>query len=161
MSMLSFYQGFLDEAVKQLADAIARGADASHIKILEGHIIKSRKAIDRERCIASGKLPKGKRDTFAKVPGHAEWFLVDKVVGKPEIGDPYFLGKGEGFDIFRVLVYAYDDSDALESAERQYPRRIKEDSEIRILCKPDHVSKGMTLGGGDARLITGENIRYT
>ena len=162
--MVSFYQGMLDDAVKSLADAIARGDHPSRIEMFERHILENKNKLDRETRIASGKLPKGKRQTFAEIhhDGEDEWFFVDRVVGTPNNGDPYFIGVGQGFDVRRVLVYDdYSGESALETAEDKLPRWVNENSEIRILTRALRVDKGVPLGGGDARLVSGKDIRYT
>lgn len=61
-----------------------------------------------------------KRETFALV-GRDGWFVVDRIAGQVDDGDPWFIGVGAGFDVNRVLVYARDEGDALEVAEEKWP----------------------------------------
>ncbi len=163
--MVTYYQNNLDEKVKKLAEAIARGDIPSRIAMFERWVIESRAKLEREQAIASGKLPKGKRETFAMIRHRREdkWFSVDKIVRTPfsDPDDAYFIGVGQGFDILRILSYSSGADDALEVAEEKLPRRVPEDAEIRILTKALRVAKGVSLGAGDARLVGGEDIRYT
>ena len=163
MSMLTYYQAALDNSVRDLARAIERGAGPSFIAILENQILRHKEQLDRETIVASGGLPKGKRETFVQVRYNGEdtWFIADKVLGKPHDGKPYFLGVGQGFDILRILVYSTSANDALEVAEEKLPKHVHEDSEIRIQQQAMRVEKGVSLGGGDARLVSGQDVRYT
>jgi hypothetical protein len=128
-----------------------------------------------------------KKDTYALVRGHG-WFVVDRVAGRPDDGKPWFIGVGMGYDIGRLLVYAGDEGDAEEIAEEKWPDRIGSkiarkdeeeaeesgrstffskghmwytDEDIRIFTVAQRVEKGVSKGGGDAQLTTGEMIRYT
>ena len=127
-----------------------------------------------------------KRETFALV-GRDGWFVVDRIAGQVDDGDPWFIGVGAGFDVNRVLVYARDEGDALEVAEEKWPEIMgskvtKKDEEgveaagrstflakgrlwlskedVRIFTVADRVERGASLGGGDAELTTGEKVRY-
>ena len=95
-------------------------------------------------------------------------------------GHPWFIGTGIGFDINRILVYERGEQDAVEAAEEKWPERMgtkvpkrSEESgdffakghewrskEIRICQIAERVEKGHPLIGGDAKLTTGEVIRY-
>ena len=93
-----------------------------------------------------------------------------------------------GFDVGRLLIYARSEGDAEEIAEEKWPERIgtkiarKDEGEaeesgrstfmskghmwysaedIRIFTVAERVEKGTPAGGGEAKLTTGEVIRYT
>jgi hypothetical protein len=127
------------------------------------------------------------KKTFALVPGHG-WLVVDRVAGHDYDGRPWFIGVGMGFDIGRILVYASNEGDAEEIAEEKWPERMgtkiarkdEEEAEesgrgtffskghmwfssedIRIFTVAARVEKGVSMIGGDAKLTTGEVIRYT
>lgn len=53
-----------------------------------------------------------------------DWFTVDRVKGDPSDGKPYFIGVGVGYDIRRLVVFAYDDSSAIEIAEDTWPESM-------------------------------------
>lgn len=127
-----------------------------------------------------------RKETFAFIQGHG-WFVVDRATGSLDDGLPWFIGTGIGFDINRLLVYTDNKGDAEEIAEEKWPDRMgdklsrKEEEEAedngeatffakgrmwsyketRIFQVAKFVEKGTPMGGGDARLVTGEMIRYT
>lgn len=53
--------------------------------------------------------------------GGDNWFRVDRVKGDPSDGRAYFIGPGIGYDINRLVVFARDESDAIEIAEETWP----------------------------------------
>jgi hypothetical protein len=53
-----------------------------------------------------------------------EWLHVDKMVGDPSDGNPYFVGPGTGYDIHRFIVWAYDEGSAIEIAEEKWPHLL-------------------------------------
>jgi hypothetical protein len=128
-----------------------------------------------------------KKQTFVLVPRHG-WFVVDRIAGHAYDGRPWFIGVGMGFDIGRNLVYAFTAGDAEAIAEEKWPERMgtkiarkdEEEAEesgrgtffskghmwysaedIRIFTVAQRVEKGTPEVGGEAKLTTGEVIRYT
>ena len=67
-----------------------------------------------------------KKETFARVPWDRalEWFVVDRIAGSESHGKPWFIGVGAGFDVLRLLVYAGNETDAVEIAEEKWPERM-------------------------------------
>lgn len=53
--------------------------------------------------------------------GSGNWLRVDRIKGDPGDGEPYFIGPGSGYDVQRLVVFARDESDAIEIAEETWP----------------------------------------
>jgi len=129
-----------------------------------------------------------KTEVFALVPDHG-WMMVDEVVGNESHGEPWFIGVGRGFDVFRLLVYASDETSAEEVAEEEFPevmgqeasdeeideaesegrdwfcskdKRWIREEDIRIFTEPERVERGV-VEHGKAKLKTwpGEVVEYT
>jgi len=64
-----------------------------------------------------------KEETFALVRGEG-WIIIDHVHGDEGDGDPYLVGVSQGFDMGRILVYAYDEGSAEEIAEQEFPESM-------------------------------------
>jgi len=125
-----------------------------------------------------------KYETFARIP-HG-WYVVDKVAGTPHDGHPWFIGTGIGFDINRILVYARNESDAMEISEEKWPDLVgsrvnrRDESKVeesgqgtffskgrmytykesRIFTVASKVERGTPLPGSEAELKSGQTIRY-
>ncbi len=113
---------------------------------------------------------------------------MDRTAGNEHDGEPWFIGSGAGFDVNRFLVYANNEGDAEEIVEERWPDRWgdripkKEEAEaeesglgtffsrgrvwytpedVRIFVVATRVVKGTPVGASEAKLSTGEVIRYT
>jgi len=69
----------------------------------------------------AGEIGKEKKTVWiAKLKG-GEWLHVDHIIGNPSDGHPYLIGPGIGYDVQRIVVFAYDMSSAVEIAEEELP----------------------------------------
>ena len=56
--------------------------------------------------------------------GHTGWFQIDKMKGTPDYGKPWVIEVGMGYSSYYYLVWADNESDAIEIAEEEWPNEM-------------------------------------
>jgi len=76
-----------------------------------------------QRRIDEAELLKERR-TLILLPNEDRWIEADRITGKREDGKPYVIAVGNGYSATILLVWANDDSEAVEIAENKWPKLL-------------------------------------
>lgn len=173
----------------KLAQGLARHRGKIYGTLFGEKLDRAIHGVPQSRAIGWPRPQKAKQHVWIARLKSGEWLRVDSLFGNPSDGKAYLIGPGIGYDVHRLVVFAYDSSSAYEIAEEKAPHLMydeisKEEAEddesavplsrhgqyfasgwgrpsedVRILERV-RVEKARVVGYGEAALKNGSVVRY-